>query len=288
MEVAGLEKITMTNAVFDDNERQRWLERARVKDVRFRAVLRIDPMLLDWPAAARKLHDSGYDVHVELGEATVREAQRFLRDWIERMEPVYLAVSLPPEFRYPAGAGAVERAGQTVLDKVVLPTCAERGLPFALMIGTRRAVNPGLRDAGDMLGKADVQAVVQLCRDFPDNKFFVTMLAREDQHELAVAARKFSNLMVFGCWWFVNNPSLIDEITRMRLELLGTSFIPQHSDARILDQVIYKWDHSRRVIGEVLADKYEDLVDAGWPLSRSEVERDVRLLLRDNFLNFVK
>jgi hypothetical protein len=58
------------------------------------------------------------------------------------------------------------------------------------------------------------------------------MLARENQHELAVAARKFGNLMVFGCWWFVNNPSLITEITRMRVELLGTSFIPQHSDAR--------------------------------------------------------
>ena len=41
---------------------------------------------------------------------------------------------------------------------------------------------------------------------------------------------------LLGCWWFVNNPSLIDEITRMRMELLGTSFIPQHSDARILDQ----------------------------------------------------
>ena len=36
----------------------------------------------------------------------------------------------------------------------------------------------------------------------------------------------------------------------MRIELLGTSFIPQHSDARVLDQLIYKWDHSRQIIGE--------------------------------------
>ena len=113
------------------------------------------------------------------------------------------------------------------------------------------------------------------------------MLARENQHELAVAARKFSNLMVFGCWWFINNPSLIDETTRMRMELLGTSFIPQHSDARILDQLVYKWDHSRRLIAEVLAEKYEDLHDAGWPVTTAAVQRDVRLLLRDNFLEFV-
>jgi hypothetical protein len=279
MELAGVESITMTNAVFDDNERQRWLSNARLQDPRFKAVLRIDPLVCDWPNAARKLREWGFNVGPDLTDTTINEARRFLREWIERMGAIYIAVSLPPEFRYPESA---------VLEKVVLPTCAERGLPFAMMIGSRRQVNPGLRDAGDMGGLADVQAVVNLCQAFPANRFFVTMLARENQHELAVAARKFGNLMVFGCWWFINNPSLIDEVTRMRMELLGTSFIPQHSDARILDQLVYKWTHSRRLIAEVLADKYEDLADAGWAVSRAALERDVRLLLRDNFLEFVE
>jgi hypothetical protein len=109
------------------------------------------------------------------------------------------------------------------LQQAILPVCAERGLPFAMMIGSKLRVNPQLRDGGDMSGKADIQSVVNLCREFSDNRFFVTMLARENQHELAVAARKFGNLMIFGCWWFVNNPSLIEEITRMRCELLGTA-----------------------------------------------------------------
>jgi hypothetical protein len=113
------------------------------------------------------------------------------------------------------------------------------------------------------------------------------MLARENQHELAVAARKFGNLMVFGCWWFVNNPSLIEEITRLRVELLGTSFIPQHSDARVLDQLIYKWDHSREIIARVLVDKYIDLAATGWRASEEEIRRDVRYLLHDNFVNFL-
>ncbi len=137
-------------------------------------------------------------------------------------------------------------------------------------------MNPQLAEAGDMVGKADVLSVVNLCRQFPQNRFFVTMLSREDQHELCVAARKFGNLMVFGCWWFLNNPSLIREIERMRFELLGTSFIPQHSDARVLDQLIYKWHHSRQIIGEVLIEKYQDLVNAGWRLTpaRSSVMFD--------------
>jgi hypothetical protein len=288
MELSNVERITMTNEVFDTNERNRWLADPSVgKDPRFRAVLRIDRMLLDWPSAAKSLAEWGYHVGAELDSGTVEEAQRFLREWLERMGAVYIAVSLPPDFRYPAGNDPVSRAGQTVLEQVVLPVCAERGLPFAMMIGAVRAANASLRSAGDMGGLADVQSVVHLCDAFPQNKFMVTMLARENQHELAVAARKFGNLMVFGCWWFMNNPSIIEEITRMRMELLGTSFIPQHSDARILDQLLYKWDHSRTVIGKVLVDKNEDLVRAGWPLPRAEVERDVRLLLRDNFEEFL-
>ncbi|MCS7033879.1 MAG: glucuronate isomerase, partial [Phycisphaerae bacterium] len=241
MELSNVERITMTNPVFDDNERQRWLRDEKVgADSRFSAVLRIDPLLRDFPAAAGRLAEWGYAVSAEIGQRTIDECRRFLCDWIDRQRAIYLAVSLPPEWRYPAPADdAVARAGQTMLENVVLPVCRDRNLPFAMMIGSRMRVNPHLGDAGDMLGHADIASLTNLLAAFPRNRFLVTMLSRENQHELAVAARKFGNLMVFGCWWFVNNPSLIDEITRMRLELLGPTFIPQHSDARVLDQLIY-------------------------------------------------
>ena len=66
----------------------------------------------------------------------------------------------------------------------------------------------------------------------------------------------------------MNNPVLIEETTRMRMELLGLSMTPQHSDARVLDQIIYKWQHSKKIIGRVLVDKYSDLMDTGWKISR--------------------
>jgi hypothetical protein len=289
MQISKVESITMTNPVFDDNERERWLKNPSIaNDPRFTAVLRIDPILRAFPTAAKKMAEWGYGVSEELSQKTIEESRRFLRDWIDKQKAIYLAVSLPPEFRYPAcEKDPIAKAGQTMLEKVVLPVCAERGLPFAMMIGSKLQVNPSLKDAGDMVGRADVASVVNLCSAFPHNKFFVTMLARENQHELAVAARKFGNLMIFGCWWFVNNPSLIDEITRMRMELLGTSFIPQHSDSRVLDQLIYKWDHSRALIANVLTDKYTDAINAGWPLSREEIHRDVRGFFKDNFQNFL-
>jgi hypothetical protein len=293
MELSNVQSITMTNPVFDDNERARWLKDAKTLrgDPRFKPVLRIDPILRNWPLAAKKLTEWGFDAGdgVTLSGKNIEEGRRFLREWLDRQQAIYMALSLPPEFRYPAESGdPAEKAGQIALEKIILPVAAERGLPFAMMIGSKMRVNPDLGDAGDMVGKSDVQAVVRLCAGFPQNKFFCTMLARENQHEMCVAARKFGNLMLFGCWWFLNNPSLIEEMTRMRIELLGTSMIPQHSDSRVLDQLVYKWTHSRAIIGKVLVDKYADTIATGWALSEDDVKADVERMLKGNFLEFLK
>ena len=71
------------------------------------------------------------------------------------------------------------------------------------------------------------------------------------------------------------------------MELLGTSFIPQHSDCRVLEQLLYKWDHTRPIIAKVLGDKFADLQAAGWQASEDEIKRDVDRLLRTNFLEFI-
>lgn len=286
MDLARVSRITMTNNVFDRNERDRWLEDPKVgADPRFRGVLRIDPVLRDWPTARATLAALGYTVGDELDDGSIEEARRFLREWARRTQAIYCAVSLPPSFRY---LGDDDQSVSSIaLRKIVLPELAELGLPFAMMIGSEADANAHLRDAGWMVGHADVSSLTRLCASFPENRFLVTMLSRENQHELAVAARKFGNLMIFGCWWFTNTPTLVKEITQMRCELLGTSFIPQHSDARVLEQLIYKWDHSRTLIADVLAGKYDDLQAAGWTVSKDDVARDARRLFHGNFAEFL-
>jgi len=79
---------------------------------------------------------------------------------------------------------------------------------------------------------------------------------------------------------------MVEEITRERLEMLGTSFIPQHSDARILEQVIYKWRNTRRTLAPVLANTYRLLAEDGRAVTRTDIERDVRRLFRTNFQTF--
>jgi hypothetical protein len=261
LKLANVSELVMTNDPFGPVEAPVW-QRGFEGDPRFHAALRMDRLINDG--------------------APVGDARKFLDEWIGRMRPLYMAVSLESGFTYPEDSPRT-----AMLRDVVFPTAREHNLPFAMMIGVVRQINPLLRDAGDGVGVADLRSLEQICRENPDNRFLVTVLSRENQHEFATIARKFGNLMPFGCWWFLNNPSIIREITDERLEMLGTSFIPQHSDARILEQLIYKWRHSRKVIADSLTKSYEELASDGWPVDRSAIVKDVERLFSGNFRHCV-
>ena len=280
MELAKVRTICMTNSPFDELERPVW-DGSFARDARFKAALRIDPLLVSWPTAGPQLVKWGYKVKPDLGVKTMSEVRRFLADWSKRMSPEFVMVSLAPDFSYPDEGDCAQ-----LIEKAVLPHCLEYNLPFAVMPGVRRAVNPSLKLAGDGVGSSNLEALQNLLAAHPTNKFLCTILARENQHELCVLARKFRNLHIFGCWWFTNIPLLIDEITRMRLELLGLSFTAQHSDARVLDQIIYKWEHSRSIISRCLTEKYEAVSSCGWEPSSSEIERDVQALFGGSYRQF--
>ena len=277
-EISGVARVYMTNDPLDPAEGPMW-ENSFDRDPRFLGVLRLDSALMNWPAGAKKLKALGYEVDSSLSEKTITGVRKYLNDWCDRFDACYMAISLPPTFAYPD-----ESPVTTLMVKAVFETARERKLPVGMMIGVKKQVNPALGDAGDSCGRADVDTVERIARDFPDLKFLVTMLARENMHGLCIAARKFSNIVPFGCWWFLNNPSLVREITAMRLELLGLSFIPQHSDARVLDQLIYKWTHSRKVIGEVLVDKYSDLQATGFNVTAEKIVRDLKGLFEGTLI----
>ncbi len=283
MKVAGVNRIYMTNSPFDDLERSVWTKGFR-RDERFEAGLRVDPLLMSWTDVVPKLLGWGYQVQATSpNQTTFDEIRRFLADWSKRIKARYVMVSLPSHFQFPTKDIATQ-----IIERAVLPHCREHGLPFALMPGVRRLINPELKLAGDGVGLSNLEVLQNLCAGYSDNKFLATILARENQHEACVLARKFRNLHIFGCWWFTNVPYLIDEITRMRLELVGLSFTPQHSDARVLDQIIYKWSHSRRAIAPLLVEKYHALAQTGWEVSKREIQRDVNDLFGGAFERFCR
>ncbi len=279
-ELAGISEAVMTNDPLDPAEAPLW-ERGAGLDPRFHAVLRLDRILNKWAEHASVLASQGYAVDAQAGGRSIPEVRRFLDEWCARMQPVYMAVSLPDTFAFPE-----ESVRARLIAGAVLPCCRDHGIPLSLMIGVRYQVNPAIKLAGDGVGKADLRAVERLCVQYPENRFLISVLSRENQHELCVYARKFSNLMPFGCWWFLNNPSIVEEITRERLEMLGTTFIPQHSDARVLEQVIYKWRNTRRTLAPILAHMYRLLAEDGRAPRMEDVRRDVRRLFRGNFESF--
>jgi hypothetical protein len=274
--MAGLSSVIMTNDPLDPDEATLWQKGAEGHE-QFHAALRLDRILNAWPTHWQVLAAQGYAVDAHASGKSTSEVRRFLADWVARMKPVYMACSLPDTFEFPS-----ESLNGLLLRDAVLPACREFRLPLSLMIGVRKQVNPRIRLAGDAVGRADLRTVETLCRDFAANRFLVSVLSRENQHELCVLARKFNNLLPFGCWWFLNNTSIVEEITRERIEMLGASFIPQHSDARVLEQVIYKWANTRRTVANILAENYRLLSGDGRGVTRSDIQRDVNRLFRSN------
>ncbi|MEP6713996.1 MAG: glucuronate isomerase [Terriglobia bacterium] len=287
---AGITEVVMTNDPLDPAEAPLWEqggeqggEQGATRDPQFHPVLRLDRILNKWDQHWQVLRSQGYDVLADATGRSAFEVRRFLTDWAKRMEPVYMAVSLPDTFAYPE-----ESPRALFLREAVLPLCRELGIPLSVMIGVRYLVNPALKLAGDAAGKADLRAVERLAVGFPDNRFLISVLSRENQHELCVYARKFANLMPFGCWWFLNNPSVVEEITRERIEMLGMSFIPQHSDARVLEQVIYKWRNTRRTLTPILTNSYRLLSEDGRPVTTDDIKHDINRLFRGNFETFAR
>ncbi len=279
--LAGISEAVMTNDPLDEQEAELW-KQGPAGDTAFHAAIRLDGLLNGWSDSWQLLQAQGYQVDAQFSGKSAREVRRFVDHWSRTMKPVYMAVSLPDSFQFPE-----DSVRARLLEQVVLPACQEQGIPLSLMIGVRRKVNPAIRLAGDGAGRADLRSLEHLCREFPKNRYLVSVLSRENQFELCVYARKFANLLPFGCWWFLNNPSIVEEITRERIEMLGSSFIPQHSDARVLEQVVYKWRNTRRTLAPILTNTYSLLVEDGRPVTREEIRRDITRMFRTNFETWV-
>jgi hypothetical protein len=73
----------------------------------------------------------------------------------------------------------------------------------------------------------------------------------------------------------------------MRTEMLGFAFTAQHSDSRVLEQLIYKWTHSRRIIADVIIEYLSRLFESGWIITEDEVKRDIKRLLGGSYEEFV-
>jgi hypothetical protein len=324
---SGIQYAIMTNIPFDSTETKYWRGPQRKEySKRFRSALRVDPFLAgDKATIETALKASGYDVTLEgarkylldwcdtmkpeymmastphdfcLREGTIAGVKKTGVNEDVMKEPfafVEVIANAAANCGVVASCDGAEDEAPSVIDEnsdflsdVLMKVCEERDLPVALKIGAHRGVNPRLKSAGDgVVAFADAGMLGRLCARFPKVRFLATFLSRNNQHEACVLASKFRNLHIYGCWWFCNNPSIIRDITQMRVEMLGTAFTAQHSDARVVDQLLYKWPHSRAVIAQVLSEEFSKLIESGWRPTRGEIRRDVKRLFGGSYEEFM-
>lgn len=320
---AGVRYNIMTNIPFDAAEAIYWRPECKPYSGNYRSALRVDPLLAgDFKTIELALLSGGYETTLEgarqylrdwcdtikpeymmastphdfvLKEGTLADVKQKVGINEEAMLEPGAFAQVAATFNSAAVCDATEDDTPSVINEssdllrnVLMKICEERDLPLALKIGAHRAVNPALKQAGDgVVGFADASVLARLCQQFPKVRFLATFLSRNNQHEACVLATKFRNLHIYGCWWFCNNPSIIKEITVQRVEMLGTAFTAQHSDARVLDQLLYKWPHSRAVIADVLLEEWAKLLATGWVVTRAEMRRDIQRLLGGSYEEFM-
>ena len=264
-ELSNVSSLVMTNNPFDLDEWSLFNTNDWDKKI-YLSSLRLDDLILEYEETLKKAKDqiSNQDNIIVT----------YLEKCYSQSNPVYAAVSLNLE--------TFHKIFQDSLWKDILVWLENKNLPLSLMLGVKRAVNKDFGLAGDGIGDINLKELSNLCNMFPKNKFLVTCLSLNDQHELTVLARKHPNLKIFGFWWFMNQPTIIKQILKMRIDMLGFSFIPQHSDARVSDQLIYKWSHFKKILHPILLEYYQDLLDKNFSISENILQRDIDNLLSLN------
>ena len=277
----------MTNQIFDQQEIKLWEQIPNLNlGHRFKTSLRVDPLITNYSEAGLFIENYQYS-------PTIEGFKDYLRDWNKKIKPEYLMASLPYDFIYHKNnvnkpdVYQKKLSPTDVIDLIIVPIALELDLPIAFKFGAQRQLNPKLKSAGDSVGVSSVESLANLCQKYPKCKFLATFLSMVNQHQLCVVARNFQNLHIYGCWWFLNNPSLISQITRMRIEMLGWGFTVQHSDARVIEQLLYKWSHSKKIISNILIDKYYDLLSSGWILNITDMCRDINFIFYQSYELFM-
>ena len=271
--ISKISKVVMTNNPYDKSEWE--LFRNKNWDTKkYLASLRLDDILMNLDKCLNICKESIDNFNNE-NDLIIK----YLDKVYEESKPVYAALSLN-------NLQLISFLKNKFIPDI-LKWLEKKNIPLSLLLGVRRQVNKDFLLAGDGIDRIDLRYLSEICNQYPNNKILCSCLSFNDQYELTVLARKHQNLKIFGFWWFMNQPSLITLILNLRIELLGLNFIPQHSDARVTDQLIYKWIHFKALLSNILYNHYNDIQLKSFKISEKQINDDVSKLFFKNSQNIL-
>lgn len=266
---------------------------------RYVPCLRTDDLVfhLAKPAVRQRLAKA---TGIEPGTASqLSEAIAKLFDHFTKRGARACAISLPPDFEpSPVEPHAVDpilnqlrqkheatASELATLSRFVFWTlaeqCAERRLPFDLMIGVnRRVYEDGVYQGQDLFDqRTSLIQYRKLFNAFPKVTFPISVLAQTSNQELVSYSWIFPNVVTNGHWWYSNIPAYIELDCRSRLQAVPeTKQIGYYSDMYKLEFALPKFRMYRRILASVLATDF--VVARRWSESRA-IDLG-RLVLRGN------
>ena len=255
--ITNIKQVVMTNNPFDKEERKILNLN---KDNKYLTSIRIDDLFIE-PINKKDFLTSYYLSNHEKIKMAINEIKKILKN----NKPSYFSLS----------SENLDEFENDLFFNNFLPLLRQSKTPMMLLIGVKREVNKLYKDAGDGIGTLNLNNLEKILSKFPNNNFLVSCLDYRDQFRLNVLARKFQNLKIVGFWWFINNESIIENLLKQRFELLGDNFILQHSDARIVDQLVYKWLDFKSIYIKVMVEKYHKLLSMGYKIKTIDLEKKI-------------
>ena len=255
--ITNIKQVVMTNNPFDKNEK---FVLNSNKDNKYLPSIRLDDLFIENTSRNKTFSLKDIKDHKRVTKV-INEINKIIRV----NKPSYFSLS---------SENFSEFKNDLFFEKF-FPLLKTFQTPLMLLVGVKRSVNKLYKDSGDGIGIMDLGNLEKILKRFPNNKFLVSCLDLKDQFRLTVLARKFQNLKIVGFWWFNNNESIIENLLKQRFELLGDNFILQHSDARIVDQLVYKWLDFKSIYIKVMVEKYHQLLSLGYKIKTSDLEKKI-------------
>ncbi len=256
-------RVVSTNSIFSRTEYDLIYSQPEQMELwdreRFGFALRLDE-LIHGRNSSGKLKPQFAALAAEMGFAeaagdikrkkTQKACRALVQHWIARFQAEYAAVSLHGKTRL----NKKDDVARIVLESAIIPACVEAGIPVVLMPFVRRQIKPLHLNAGDVVMQGDIDGLIDFMGKHQEAFFMVTPLSNNDHQALVMASRALGNVCLWGHWWINLIASTINAQARERFENLGLAHFGVNSDSRILDQILYKFDHYFSILKPIFVD----------------------------------
>ena len=238
---------------------------------RFKTSIKIDYLIQNYNKTIKNglLKQYGFDENID-------GVKDYIRYWNHFLRPEYFVASLEYGFCYNSSECEKKWFGSPsqVIDNIIIPLAHEMNLPINLKFGCQKISESPLKEENVF----NIESLFNLCRKYPKCKFLVTFLSQVNHNQLCILSKFFPNLLIYENFFCYKNSNLLDKMI---------NFTERHNRVNVLEQLLYKWNYSKKKIAKILNKQYQNLQEIGWKLTQEEIEKDINYLFRDTYLNFM-